>query len=273
MDVTHMPNSIMVLCPFVYLMLRHNIPPLTLQPTEVHSTHWVPIRGLLSPALRSTVRADVSDRLKVQKGSGIKNVVRVAVGQLIFCATVLTPSESLYCTSAPGFIPTANYRPCAMLGLFGSVGLGHLVCKKEPRDVDGPYLLWGLTLGILADLLYHIDCEATSTLWSWPTFSHWDIRFILWILTNRLRSEMSHEVNQQDAANEKPGTAMKINGIDHVTFTTSPWKSSLAAAHLPDEYFKLMRQSVVFAFIIRSNLFAILVAFLVLKSRQQNQRF
>ena len=268
-----MLSSIMVLCPFVYLMLRHNIPPLALQPTEVHSTHWVPIRGLLSPALKSIARADVSDRLKAQRGPVIKKFVRVAIGQLIFSASVLTPSESLYCTSAPGFIPTASSPTNAMTNVFESIGLGSLMCQKEPPRVDGPHLLWGLTLGILADLLHQIDSQAMSTLWSWPTFSHWDIRVILWILTYKLRSKTSCEVTQQDTANENKGVALSLNGIDDTTFTASPWKSSLAAAHLPDEYFKLMRRSVMFAFVIRSYTFAILAAILVLRLRHQISKF
>ena len=249
-------GRLMVLCPFVYLMLRHDIPPLSLQPTEV------PIRGLLSPVLRSSERADVSDRLKQQRGPLMKVLIRAATGQLIFTSTVLIPSESLYCTSAPGFIPVSTPGKSTSY-LSESLGLGSVIWQNVPSRAEGPYLLWGLTLGIVTDLLHQIETQATSTLWSWPTFSHWDIRAILWIITNRLRKNEKREVNQREIVNRSKDTVPKINSIDDTSFAVSGWQPSLAAARLPDEYFRFMRRAIIFAFILRVNAFAVFVAVLI----------
>lgn len=256
----------MVLCPYVYLLLRHNIPPLTLQPTEVHSTHWVSIRGLLSPALRTTVTADISDRLKRQRGPSMKGVVRAVLGQLVFSATTLTPSESLFCTSAPGFIPEASAYSRHSLDLSSLRSLLHY---SRPPNVGGPHILWGLTLGIVAELLHGIDAEATSTLCSWPTFSHWDIRLILWILTYRLRTDHTREFRGTSASDPK-ATAASINGMDDTTFTTPTWKPGLAAAHFPDEYFSLMRKAVMSALVIRANMFMMLAVMAIVRFRRRN---
>ena len=251
----------MVLCPFVYLLLRHDVPPLALQPSEVHSTHWVPIRGLLSPSLRASERCDVSDRLQQQRGPIVKRLIRAATGQLVFSATTLTPSESLYCSSAPGFIPTPDSQKKFLSDVAGSLGLGFL-WQKQPSGGGGPLLLWGLTLGVVADLLHHIDAQSTSTLWSWPTFSHWDIRTIVWILTYRLRADRLREVRGPD---------LEIGGIDNTTFTISPKRQtqpSLAGAHLLDEYFVLMRRAVVCAFVLRTNMSVLIGALLILRFRR-----
>ncbi len=260
--------SIMVLCPYIYLLLCHDIPPLSLQPTEVHSTHWVSVRGLLSPALRTTVTADISDRLKKQRGPSMKLIVRAILGRLVFSATALSPSESLFCTSAPGFLPEASASSRFNLDV---VGLRSLLYPDRPPQAAGPHILWGLTLGIIAELLHGIDAEATSTLCSWPTFSHWDIRLILWILTYRLRANHTQE-GQQGHVRDAKGTKVSVNGIDDTTFATPVWKPGLAAAHFPDEYFSLMRKAVVSALVIRANLFAVLAVTAVVRFRRRNSK-
>lgn len=259
-------GSIMVLCPYVYILLRHDIPPLALQPTEVHSTHWVSMRGLLSPALRTTVTADISDRLKKQRGPSMKHVIRAALGRLVFSATVLTPSESLFCTSAPGFIPEASTR--TIYG-FDTISLRSLLYPDRPPKVAGPHILWGLTLGIVAEFLHGIDAKATSTLCSWPTFSHWDIRLLLWILTYRLRMNHTQECEQARKGKAK-GAEVSINGIDDTTFATPAWKPGLAAAHFPDEYFSLMRKAVMSALVLRANVFAVLAITAIVRFRRRS---
>ena len=78
---------------------------------------------------------------------------------------------------------------------------------------------------------------------------------------------MSHEIGRRNNADENKGAGLKVNGFDNTTFTISPLGTSLAAAHLPDEYFKLMHRSVMHALVIRSSVFAIIVAVIVIKFR------
>ena len=265
----------MVLCPFVYLLLRHDIPPLALQPTEVHSTHWVPLRSLLSPFLRSTERADISDRLKPQRGPLAKALIRAVIGQLVFTSTLLTPSESLHCSSAPGFVPTTSRAPTATKNvsfhLAERLGLGFLVTIQPPQaGISGPYPLWGLTLGVVADLLHQISPQAatSSTLCGWPTFSHWDIRAMLWLLTYKFRHHHHHHHHQKNNSNDKSAMAVpEVRGLDDTTSAVSTWQqpsTSLAAAHLPDEYFRQMRKAVMYACVLRANAVAVVVVAVLL---------
>ena len=247
----------MVLCPFVFLLLQHDIPPLALQPTEVHSTHWVPIRGLLSPSLRSTERADISDRLKPLQGPFMKALIRAATGQLVFSSTQLTPSETLHCSSAPGFIPNSTPVQTPPINnilshLAALLGFSFASSQTPRPGTSGPYPLWGLTLGILSDILHPLDPAATLTLWSWPTFSHYDIRLILWLLTCKLRNASESTKGRSRNGGATPSKMMK--GMDSTTSAVSHWQQpSLAAAHMPDEYFRLMRRAVVWAFVVRAS--------------------
>ena len=100
----------MVLCPFVYLMMRHDLPPLALQPLEIHSTHWVPIRALLSVALRRPVYTDASDRFTRQRQPLVGFLLWMIAGQMRFGAVKLKPTESLYCSFHPDDVPN-NCEP------------------------------------------------------------------------------------------------------------------------------------------------------------------
>jgi hypothetical protein len=50
-----------------------------------------------------------------------------------------------------------------------------------------PLLLWGLTLGVLADFLDQLPPHNAVQLWSYPTFTTWDAQFIINILTAGLK--------------------------------------------------------------------------------------
>lgn len=213
--------------------------------------------------------ADISDRLKKQRGPSTKQLVRAVLGRLTFSATVLMPSESLFCTSVAAFIPEAHARSLYSRGVNG---LSSLLYPYQAPQIGGPNILWGLTLGIVAEFLHGIDSEATSTLCSWPTFSHWDIRLVLWILTYRLRRNHARECGQQASKNESESPALSVNGIDNTTFATSRRKPGLPAAHFPDEYFRLMRKAVVSALVIRANVFAALAVMAILRFRRQSLR-
>lgn len=182
--------SIMVLCPFVFIYTKPDLPQLQPQPTEVASTHWVPLRCLLSPSTRTYEYVDVSDRFARQGGPVIRTLISSVLGRMRFSAVRLVPSESLYCsTTAEFFSPPEDIQSGspkkALSRRFYSWYLGD---HAGSADRGRPLLLWGLTLGILADFLDQLPPHTAVKLWSYPTFTSLDTRFIIDLLTLRLKA-------------------------------------------------------------------------------------
>ena len=258
--------SLMVLCPFVYLVMRHDLPPLALQPSEIHSAHWVPLRGLMSPSLRKTVRSDVTERFNRQNLPVLRLLIRAIAGQMVFGAVKLKPTESLYCSSLPGYIPEDS-APNSLGSTVGHMFSAAFLADDDPDEQ--PLLLWGLTLGIIADLLHLIDVKAASKLWSWPTFSPWDIRLSVWLLTYRFRSRKLRELNTRGGKLSE----VQAGGMDSTTFTTSPTRSSkaseagAAALQLLDGYSEPLRRAVIVALALRLAVGGSLAAYLIRRHR------
>ena len=238
-------HRIMVLCPFVYLVMRHDLPPLALQPSEIHSAHWVPLRALLSPSLRRTVRSDVTERFNRHT-----LLIRAIAGQMVFGAVKLKPTESLYCSSLPGYIPETSF-PNSLSGTVSNIFSAAFFADDDPDEQS--LLLWGLTLGIIADVLQLIDAKAASKLWRWPTFSPWDIRLSVWLLTYKFRSRKLRELtNRGENLND-----VQTGGMDSTTFTTSPPQRSKASEagaaglQLLDGYAEPLRRAVIVALVLR----------------------
>ena len=257
---------IMVLCPFVYLVMRHDLPPLALQPSEIHSAHWVPLRALLSPSLRRTVRSDVTERFNRHNLPVLSLLIRAIAGQMIFGAVKLKPTESLYCSSLPGYIPE-NSTPKSLAGTVGHMFSAAFLTDDDPDEQ--PLLLWGLTLGIIADVLQLIDAKAASKLWSWPTFSPWDIRLSIWLLTYRFRSRKLRElITRGEKLND-----VQTGGMDSTTFTTSPTQRSktseagAAALQLLDGYSVPLRRAVIVALVLRLAVGGSFAAYLLRRHR------
>lgn len=205
----------MVLCPFVYLQMRHDLPPLALQPSEVHSAHWTPLRELLSPCLQRDVRCDVSERFTRQRTPLVRMLIRALAGQLVFGAVKLKPTESLYNSSLG---PVSEHRSSALLGSFKA----YIMNQKQSCEDEQPLILWGLTLQIMADLLEVIDTPATSKLWSWPTFSPWDIRFTIWLLNHRFQSRKIRELTKIAGDSHSPVSGdVRIGGLDNTNYSAS----------------------------------------------------
>jgi len=178
----------MVLCPFVFLWTQPDLPPLKLQPGEVASTHWVPLRTLLSPSLRTYEYVDVSDRFARQGGPIVKSIIRSVLGKMRFSAIRLLPSESLHCTStAEFFSPDDTLRVEVQRSLTNRIYNWYLGDHAGSSDRTRPLLLWGLTLGMLADFLDQLPPHNAVKLWSYPTFTSLDVRTIINILTAPLK--------------------------------------------------------------------------------------
>lgn len=190
----------MVLCPYVFLVVQHDVPLLRLQPTEVAAIHWVSIRALLSPTHRTFESQDVSNRLAKQ-GTGIKRwVLRAMLGRMLFAAVHLVPTESQYCSSIPGFIPNdaENSRTDAR-GWIGRI-CDFRNANSTTSHSQERLLLWGLTLGVIADFLELLPPHTALELWTYPTFTPWDIRIMLWVMSYSFRRQKQQELSLYGSA-------------------------------------------------------------------------
>lgn len=181
----------MVLCPYIYLLTSPSYPSQRLQPTEVASSHWVPIRALLSPALRTHEYADVSARL-AKSELGIKKwFLQAMLSKMMFAAIQLMPSNSTYCATIPGFVLTGTPSSGAA-GRLKEIVMG---LEGGARDKKPPLLLWGLTLGVVSDFLEHIPPHNALELWTYPTFTSWDVRFVMWAMSYRFRKQKAVDMS------------------------------------------------------------------------------
>lgn len=261
---------LMVLCPFVFLLTRYEIPPLRLQPTEITSAHWVPLRALLAPSLRTFERCDVSDRLSRRGGNLLRICLRLALGQMLFAAIRLLPSESVYCSSVREFIPEDSKSTSASLKrkITDLISGDHAASSSRDR----PLLLWGLTHGITADFLDLLPSHRTSQLWSWPTFSPWDVRLTVWLLTHSFRKrklrEMESEFKDRSSINAERSDAVSdaksqdIHGVPHRVDMDKVGASnqenvlarrpqSGALGRMFDGYYSLLRRAIAIAVLLR----------------------
>ena len=268
----------MVLCPYVYLMLHYHLPPLILQPSEIHSIHWVPLRALLSPSLSTWERCDLSERFTRRKGRLVNGFFRTVFGQALFPAIHLVPSESLYCSSAPDFLPNAPPKRARKQLLLGNVQHSH-----GPQPLN----LWGLTLGdsiplrdsnvvlmsagMAVDLLRPLPSYIDSDSWIWPTLSPLDYQFAIWLLSYSFRKRKLHEANETDTLLQTRQGASRDAGIDGMDDTTFSHQTSSTGSGSQDdtllrslhEYFGLTSRAVLATLIIRFGIGTFLVSLLI----------
>ncbi|PIA99224.1 hypotheticalsprotein [Cercospora beticola] len=194
-------KPLLVLCPYVFLLTTHAIPPLKLQPSEVASTHWVPLRSLLSPEQRTIAFEDVSSRLANQE-TGVKRwMLATILGRMIFAAINLEPTESLHSVESPSSDVTLQDNRYAQLTTKDKLSL--FVNRIWRADIfnqfpvpkkEGPLLLWGLTLGVIQDFLDLMPPHNALTLWTYPTFTPLDVRLWVWLLTYRFKNRKRVEL-------------------------------------------------------------------------------
>lgn len=225
---------LMVLCPFVFLMVTQTVP-LLLQPTEVASAHWVALRHLLTPEHRTLWYEDVSNRLAKQETGLRRHVLRAMLGMMTFGAIHLQPLESHVSFESPQ--PLLIKRPWR-----------HRLFAPDEVKPQAPLLLWGLTLGVLTDFLYLLPPHTALELWQYPTFTQWDVRFVIWAMTYRLRNA--------DASSRRPGAALTSN-----TLEVSDLGSTITKL---DAYYPLVRKAVAFTVMARAGVATSLIAWLIM---------
>lgn len=270
----------MILCPFVFLWTKSTLPPLKLQPGEVASVHWVPLRTLLSPASRTFQHVDTSDRFTHHGGIFFKTLLKSFLGLMRFSAIRLSPSESLQCSSADEFFPAdvSSYSQSNKLlpNLISHLNpFNKLVCAAESK----PLLLWGLTLGIIIDFLNQLPPHNAIEIWSYPNFTNYDVRLIINLLTISLKNRNKillerNIVNQKrtmfDSEAEATDTADNTPTYDEpLAFQVSTHKSTLtkescAVGIMLEGYYARVRSGAVLAIGIRT-IGMIYLAFIALK--------
>ena len=262
----------MVLCTFVYLLLRHDLPPLALQPSEVHSAHWLSLRALLVPSLQTVERWDLSKGTARKKGYIAQMLVRATAGSMLFGAIRLKPTESLY-DSGNGFIPEsqspATWTEYATQMISNAFAGG----RTQPPEDDRSLVLWGLTMGIMADFLEMLDLHGTSKLWYWPQFSPWDLRALVSLLTYRFRAQKMRELT---ATTGRPGpNEVRVSGYDGATFTVSSMRrstgseSGIAGGILLEGYFDRLFKALYVALVVRFGFGLALTAFIIRRYRRR----
>lgn len=202
-------SRIMVLSPFVFLHTSPTSPPLVLQPTEVASTHWVPLHILLSPSVRTYEYVDVSSRYSFVSYVP-KLIVRSLLGEMRFSAVRLIPSESLYTSEAKEFFAESDSALTASFPRLAYEWItGYELKQKEHK---GDLLLWGLTLGMLADFLDMLPPHNAVQLWDYPTFTSPDVRLIVNILTSGLKRRNRGKLGRNQTAVDSETAAVDIGG-------------------------------------------------------------
>lgn len=200
----------MVLCPFIFLLTSKDVPLLKLQPTEVASINWVSLRALLSPSLRTVEYVDVSQRLARRGGFLSRAMLRSLLGKMMFSAVKLIPTESLQCSSIPGFIPGDRASPTSQkLSLFQRWKSWYLSGQADSSERNRSLLLWGLTLGVMADFLEMLPPHNAVELWQYPTFTRPDLRWIIKIMTYHLRKRNRRQLEESRGASGSPPVAVQ----------------------------------------------------------------
>ena len=179
-------ETLMVLTPYIFLMTGKTTPSLLPQPSEVAAVHWVPLRGLLSPTLRTREFVDISSRMARHTGPVIQKLVRFFMGKMMFSAIKLVPSESVYASSIPGFIPTEGGDNFGTVSGWAQQPYGVPESSKS-LAFQQPLLLWGLTLGVMADFLDQLPPYNAVKLWKYPTFTVPDLSLLVYLFTRNLR--------------------------------------------------------------------------------------
>jgi hypothetical protein len=148
----------------------------------------------------------------------LKTIIRSILGKMRFSAIRLTPSESLYCSSTVEFFSPPEENPALKASLTTRLYSWYLGDHAGVAGSNRPLLLWGLTLGMLADFLDQLPPYNAVELWSYPTFTSWDVRFIIDILTIPLKRR-----NQARLQSSEPKNETAIDSETEAVSGDNPW--------------------------------------------------
>ena len=164
---------LMILSPFVFLQLTPR--PLSTEPAEGSSIHWMPLETLVSVVLPETVgtvdprgkwssvTVDAASRLTPRHAAVLKLLVRVLVGSMQFPAILLNaPDSELPISVGSSPLPTsASYAVLTQDVLERGIVSDKIPPEKRQKTATHRQLkLWGLSLGMTLDLMANMVPEA-----------------------------------------------------------------------------------------------------------------
>jgi hypothetical protein len=119
-----------------------------------------------------------------------------------FSAVRLIPSESVFCSSTEEFFPLEDKSSEKTAPLTTRLYNWYLGDHAGSAERTRSHLLWGLTLGILADFLDQLPPHNAVELWSYPTFTSWDTRFLIHLLTLKLKRRNKAQLHGNHTGNQ-----------------------------------------------------------------------
>ncbi|KAI9727038.1 MAG: hypothetical protein M1834_008564 [Cirrosporium novae-zelandiae] len=270
-------RPLMVLCPFVYLLADPRGPLLQLQATEVESVHWVPLQALLSPSSRTYEYCDVSNRLSRQGGPIIRTFLRAMLGQMMFAAIQLVPTESFYSSPIASISPYLQ-TTLESQSLVSMVRSWLFLARWRNPKPEKPLLLWGLTHGIVLDFFQQLPSQEAIDFWSYPTFTAFDVRWIIHLMTHSFRQEKAQVITENmairrssvDYGNDKDNN-ISIEVLNSPGLGTSIRPLSAVDIML-DGYYDLITQGTLVALMARLAT-SILLGYIVIRGRSSFKDF
>jgi hypothetical protein len=187
---------LMILSPFVFLQLTPHA--LATDPVPGTTLYWTSLSSFVSPHLPpkwSTVTVDAASRLAPKHSTALRLLVRLLVGSMQFPAIILEPSLSSHLdrrtspeTCIP--LPASQCRPQS-LKLWGlSLGMildlmSYMVSpstsnSKSPSSRPSSPLSPALQLPYQSDGEMRVDVVAPSLASVFPRFSYPDVNFWIW---------------------------------------------------------------------------------------------
>lgn len=147
------------------------------------------MRALMSPTQRTFEHVDVSTRTS---GSALwRRLSRFLTGDMTFSAVRLLPSESVHV----GVSRAVQSFTDAKSSYWQKLSWKMSYSDSSTRPADPP-LLWGLTLGVLADLFGKFPGFNALDFWEYPSFTALDVRFVVWVYSyhfcKRRRDDFLH---------------------------------------------------------------------------------
>ncbi|CAG8444928.1 2609_t:CDS:2 [Cetraspora pellucida] len=185
---------LMILCPYVFLQLIQETPPIEISGSEVESTHWVPLSIFFDPQITqkwNPASIDLSSRI-APKSWILQCVLKTFIGRMHFHCIDLPQIDS----TAPSISGKNNNRPWAISDI---ETLKTLSTRPDTQIGSVTTLrLWGLTLQMtsdLIDMMYKPDEVPPRRLDAFrPKFDYWDVNFFSWLF---LKSNRGNYRRQQ----------------------------------------------------------------------------
>ena len=274
-------KPLMVYCPYVFIITTPNLPSLRLQPREVASAHWVPIRSLLDPKFQTYWFQDVSSRSSRQESGMKKAITRMLTGDMMFAAVRLYPSESKFATEIAEYsAKTPELKSLISNNITVPLSFARSRIHKF-EDTGETLLLWGLSLSVVGDFLDMLPPYDAITQFVYPTFTALDARLLIWIMTYNYRKRKARETQQlietKSVPAPEPGSNLVLWTSEDGITEKRYYGRLLAEIHgrrgktafgLMPGYYPIMRRAVTAAILTRAGLMglaALILAFVYRK--------